>query len=62
MDALAARRVRSRFGGRVSFAGVVMARLFPVPLVDLFVSIVATAFMVHRVERPARAETDPSAP
>lgn len=56
LDVAAARAVQQRFGGRVFFAGAMIAALFTVPLVNLLAPVIATAFMVHIFEglpRPA---------
>jgi CysZ protein len=47
LDPIAARTARRRVAGRVFVAGVVIAGLFAVPLVNLIAAVVATAFMVH---------------
>lgn len=46
-DAKAARQLRKANGLRVFSAGVVIAFLLTVPIVNLFVPILATAFMLH---------------
>jgi CysZ protein len=43
----AARAARRRAGARVFAAGVVIAGLFAIPLVNLIAAVIATAFMVH---------------
>lgn len=48
LESVEARALRRRHFGRVFAAGVIIALLFSVPLVNLFMPIVATAFMVHR--------------
>ena len=56
LDMGAARRVRSRFAGRIFLGGVVIAGLFALPLVNLVAPVIATAFMLHLFEalpRPA---------
>jgi uncharacterized protein involved in cysteine biosynthesis len=56
LDMGAARRVRSRFAGRIFLGGVVIAGLFALPLVNLVAPVIATAFMLHIFEalpRPA---------
>jgi uncharacterized protein involved in cysteine biosynthesis len=58
LDVDAARAVRRQSGGRVFFAGVIIAALFAVPLVNLVAAAIATAFMVQVFEelrRPAVA-------
>ena len=44
---MAARAARRRVAGRVFVAGVVIAGLFAIPLVNLVAAVIATAFMVH---------------
>ncbi|MDP6690118.1 MAG: EI24 domain-containing protein [Alphaproteobacteria bacterium] len=46
-DAKAARQLRKANGLRVFSAGVVIAFLMTIPIVNLFVPILATAFMLH---------------
>ncbi|HEV8680131.1 MAG TPA: EI24 domain-containing protein [Stellaceae bacterium] len=55
LDATAVRAWRARFAGRVFLGGAVIAGLFAVPLVNLIVPVLATAFMVHLVEGMRRA-------
>jgi CysZ protein len=50
LDLTAVRALRMRFAGRVFLGGVVIAGLFAVPLVNLVVPVIATAFMVHLFE------------
>ncbi len=50
VDAEQARRLRRAFGGRLFVAGVIVAFLLTVPLVNLAASVIATAFMVHLFE------------
>jgi CysZ protein len=50
LDMGAARRVRSRFAGRIFLGGVVIAGLFALPLVNLVAPVIATAFMLHLFE------------
>jgi uncharacterized protein involved in cysteine biosynthesis len=47
LDPLAARAARRQVAGRVFAAGVVIAGLFAIPLVNLIAAVIATAFMVH---------------
>ena len=47
MEPAAAAALRQRFRGRVAFAGVVIALLISIPLLNLLVPVLATAFMVH---------------
>ncbi|MFY9344959.1 MAG: EI24 domain-containing protein [Planctomycetota bacterium] len=48
LDARAAAALRARHGVGVFVTGVVIALLFAVPIVNLFVPVLATALMVHR--------------
>jgi uncharacterized protein involved in cysteine biosynthesis len=50
IDAGEARRVRSRFAGRIFLGGVVIAGLFALPLINLVAPVIATAFMLHIFE------------
>lgn len=50
VDAEQARRMRRAFGGRLFVAGVIVALLLTVPLVNLVAPVIATAFMVHLFE------------
>jgi CysZ protein len=54
-----ARRVRSRFAGRIFVGGVVIAGLFALPLVNLVAPVVATVFMLHIFEALPRVEPHP---
>ena len=56
LDFAAARAARRHFAGRVFLAGVAIAGLFAVPLVNLVVPVVATAFMVHVFQDLRRRE------
>jgi CysZ protein len=47
LDPVAARAARRRVAGRVFAAGVVIAGLFAIPLINLIAAVIATAFMVH---------------
>ncbi len=47
VDRRTALALRRRFSGRVFLAGVVIAGLFSIPLLDLLAPMVATAAMVH---------------
>ncbi|NNG04619.1 MAG: hypothetical protein HKM95_11030 [Inquilinus sp.] len=47
MDPAAAAALRRRFGGRVLLGGVTIAVLISIPVLNLLVPVVATAFMVH---------------
>jgi CysZ protein len=59
LDMGAARRVRSRFAGRIFLGGVVIAGLFALPLVNLVAPVIATAFMLHLFEALPRPEEHP---
>jgi CysZ protein len=59
LDLGEARRVRSRFAGRVFLGGVVIAGLFALPLVNLVAPVIATAFMLHIFEALPRLEMHP---
>jgi uncharacterized protein involved in cysteine biosynthesis len=54
----AARRVRGEHGGRVFIAGVALAVLLAIPLVNLLVPVLATATMVHVFQGIARERAD----
>jgi uncharacterized protein involved in cysteine biosynthesis len=53
-------RLRRRYGGRITAAGVPIAILMTIPLVNLFAPVVATAFMVHVFERVRRQAGAPA--
>jgi uncharacterized protein involved in cysteine biosynthesis len=55
-DADGVRRLRRRYKGRVMLAGVVIAFLVTVPIVNLVTPVVATGFMLHVFERLRRRE------
>jgi CysZ protein len=55
-DAAGTRRLRRKFRGRVMLAGVVIAFLLTVPIVNLVTPVVATGFMLHVFERLRRRE------
>jgi CysZ protein len=59
LDLGEARRVRSRFAGRVFLGGVVIAGLFALPLVNLVAPVIATAFMLHIFEALPHLEMHP---
>jgi CysZ protein len=59
LDAGEARRVRSRYAGRVFLGGVVIAGLFALPLVNLVAPVIAMAFMLHIFEALPRLEPHP---
>lgn len=46
----AARAMRKRHGGTLFFAGVIIAGLFSIPILGLFMPAIAAAFMVHVFE------------
>lgn len=56
MDSASARRLRRRYRGRVFLAGVIIAVLLSVPLLNLVTPIVATGFLVHVFEMLRRRE------
>ena len=60
-DAAGVRRLRRKYKGRVMLAGVVIAFLLTVPIVNLVTPIVATGFMLHVFERLRRREADGNA-
>ena len=47
MEPAAATVLRRRFRGRVLVGGVLIAVLISIPVLNLLVPVVATAFMVH---------------
>ncbi|MGE0259128.1 MAG: EI24 domain-containing protein [Alphaproteobacteria bacterium] len=51
LDPIAARAARRSVAGRVFAAGVVIAGLYAIPLVNLVAAVIATAFMVHLMAR-----------
>ncbi len=55
-DAAGVRRLRRSYRGRVLLAGVVIAFLLTVPIVNLVTPVVATGFMLHVFERLRRRE------
>ena len=55
-DAEGVRRLRRRYRGQVMLAGVVIAFLLTVPIVNLVTPVVATGFMLHVLERVRRRE------
>jgi CysZ protein len=59
LDMGSARRVRSRFAGRIFLGGVVIAGLFVLPLVNLVAPVIATAFMLHIFEALPRPGEHP---
>lgn len=50
LDAAAAKSLRLRCAGQIFFAGMAVAGLFALPLVNLVAPVIATAFMVHVFE------------
>ena len=56
MDSASARRLRRRYRGRVFLAGVIIAVLLSVPLLNLVTPIIATGFLVHVFELLRRRE------
>ena len=57
-DAKGVRRLRRRYRGQVMLAGVAIAFLLTVPIVNLVTPVVATGFMLHVFERLRRREAD----
>ncbi len=55
-DAAGVRRLRRKYRGQVMLAGVTIAFLLTVPIVNLVTPIVATGFMLHVFERLRRRE------
>jgi len=55
-DTKGVRRLRRRFRGQVMLAGVAIAFLLTVPIVNLVTPVVATGFMLHVFERLRRRE------
>ncbi len=55
-DTVGVRHLRRKYRGRVMLAGVVIAFLLTVPIVNLVTPIVATGFMLHVFERLRRRE------
>ncbi len=51
LDPAAAAALRRRFRGRVWLAGALVAFLFTLPFVNLVTPVLATALMVHQLER-----------
>jgi uncharacterized protein involved in cysteine biosynthesis len=56
LDMAATRAVRQWFAIRIFIAGVLIAGLFAVPLINLIAPVIATAFMVHLVESLRRID------
>ncbi|MGD9617685.1 MAG: EI24 domain-containing protein [Alphaproteobacteria bacterium] len=56
LDPPAVRAARRRVAGRVFAAGIVIAGLFAIPLVNLVAAVIATAFMVHLLARMRAAD------
>jgi uncharacterized protein involved in cysteine biosynthesis len=50
----AVRSLRGQYGGRMILAGIVIAVMLTIPLVNLLAPVVATAYMVHVVEGTRR--------
>jgi uncharacterized protein involved in cysteine biosynthesis len=61
LDEPLARRLRRRYRGRVFMAGVIVALLLTLPLVNLVAPIMATGLMVHVFEQVRRAGGVPEA-
>jgi uncharacterized protein involved in cysteine biosynthesis len=56
LDAATVKALRSRFAGRIFTAGVAVAVLFTLPLVNLVAPVVAIVFMLHVFEALPRIE------
>jgi CysZ protein len=56
LDPVATRALRRRRSGQVFAAGIVIAGLFAIPLVNLVAAVIATAFMVHLLARMRMAD------
>ncbi|MDH3919807.1 MAG: hypothetical protein OEU25_16720, partial [Rhodospirillales bacterium] len=56
-----ARRLRRRYRGRVLMAGVIVAFLLTLPLINLVAPIMATGLMVHVFEQVRRRGGVPEA-
>jgi CysZ protein len=56
LEPVAVRGLRRRFSGRAFLAGIAIAALFAVPLVNLVTPVFATAFMLHFFEGLPRSE------
>jgi uncharacterized protein involved in cysteine biosynthesis len=56
LDSVSARQLRRRYRGRVFLAGVIIAVLLSVPLLNLVTPIVATGFLVHVFESLRRRQ------
>jgi CysZ protein len=54
-DEASARRLRARYSGRIFLAGLLIAAVLAVPVLNLFGPLFATAFMVH-VQKAIAAE------
>ena len=50
LDATAVKQLRHRCAGRIFFAGVMVAGMFAVPVINLVAPVFATAFMLHVFE------------
>lgn len=57
-DAAHVRRLRRSYRGRLMLAGVVIAFMLTVPIVNLVTPIVATGFMLHVFERLRRRDAE----
>ncbi len=54
MDAAAASALRRQFRWRMFFAGVLITLLLSIPVINWLMPMIATAFMVHEIERIGR--------
>jgi CysZ protein len=60
-DSAGVRRLRRKYRGRVMLAGVAIAFMLTVPLLNLVAPIVATGYMLHVFERLRRREAEAEA-
>jgi CysZ protein len=60
-DTAGVRRLRRKYRGRVMLAGVAIAFMLTVPLLNLVAPIVATGYMLHVFERLRRREAEAGA-
>jgi uncharacterized protein involved in cysteine biosynthesis len=58
LDPSAATQLRRRFRGRLMFAGILLALLMTIPVVNLLTPVVGTAFMVHVFHRIRSGRTE----
>jgi uncharacterized protein involved in cysteine biosynthesis len=58
LDPPTAERLRRSHGGRLQFAGILLALLMTIPIVNLLTPVVGTAFMVHVFHHLGRRRGD----